>query len=41
MISKIYKREGEYPGFFRIRDLLIQEYGKSGAKTFTVVQKTC
>ncbi|CAD8104123.1 unnamed protein product [Paramecium primaurelia] len=41
MISKIYKREGEYPGFFRIRDLLIQVYGTKGAKTFQVVEETC
>ncbi|CAD8200800.1 unnamed protein product [Paramecium pentaurelia] len=41
MISKIYKREGEYPGFFRIRDLLIQVYGTQGAKTFQVVEETC
>ncbi|CAK70255.1 unnamed protein product (macronuclear) [Paramecium tetraurelia] len=41
MLQKIYKREGDYPGFFRIRDLLIQEYGKHGAITSKVVQETC
>ncbi|CAD8130300.1 unnamed protein product [Paramecium sonneborni] len=41
IMQKIYKREGGYPTFEKIRQDLIQQYGTEGGNTFKIVTKTC